>query len=137
MALTQIYKLYDIGSLANNVHIKCKNIIFLFLVFLFSGRVVDLTTELAFRRKLIYFYRIEVHSETNKILRLGPIPRIRAAPHEEFFSRGSRLYNLVNRQRTRPDEQTDRRTDGRIAVCLLYTSPSPRDRTRSRMPSSA
>ena len=25
----------------------------------------------------------------------------------------------------------------RFAVCLLYTSPSPRDRTRSRMPSSA
>ena len=26
---------------------------------------------------------------------------------------------------------------GRYSVCLLYTSPSPRDRTRSRMPSSA
>ena len=26
---------------------------------------------------------------------------------------------------------------GRIEACLLYTSPSPRDRTRSRMPSSA
>ena len=25
----------------------------------------------------------------------------------------------------------------RLKVCLLYTSPSPRDRTRSRMPSSA
>ena len=25
----------------------------------------------------------------------------------------------------------------RIITCLLYTSPSPRDRTRSRMPSSA
>ena len=25
----------------------------------------------------------------------------------------------------------------RVAICLLYTSPSPRDRTRSRMPSSA
>ena len=25
----------------------------------------------------------------------------------------------------------------RVASCLLYTSPSPRDRTRSRMPSSA
>ena len=25
----------------------------------------------------------------------------------------------------------------RINACLLYTSPSPRDRTRSRMPSSA
>ena len=24
-----------------------------------------------------------------------------------------------------------------LNVCLLYTSPSPRDRTRSRMPSSA
>ena len=26
---------------------------------------------------------------------------------------------------------------GRMYCCLLYTSPSPRDRTRSRMPSSA
>ena len=26
---------------------------------------------------------------------------------------------------------------GRAHACLLYTSPSPRDRTRSRMPSSA
>ena len=26
---------------------------------------------------------------------------------------------------------------GGISACLLYTSPSPRDRTRSRMPSSA
>ena len=24
-----------------------------------------------------------------------------------------------------------------VIICLLYTSPSPRDRTRSRMPSSA
>ena len=24
-----------------------------------------------------------------------------------------------------------------VCICLLYTSPSPRDRTRSRMPSSA
>ena len=26
---------------------------------------------------------------------------------------------------------------GNVTACLLYTSPSPRDRTRSRMPSSA
>ena len=26
---------------------------------------------------------------------------------------------------------------GLLLICLLYTSPSPRDRTRSRMPSSA
>ena len=29
------------------------------------------------------------------------------------------------------------RFDGAASACLLYTSPSPRDRTRSRMPSSA
>ena len=29
------------------------------------------------------------------------------------------------------------REDQQISLCLLYTSPSPRDRTRSRMPSSA
>ena len=29
------------------------------------------------------------------------------------------------------------RTTARCLSCLLYTSPSPRDRTRSRMPSSA
>ena len=29
------------------------------------------------------------------------------------------------------------RTAGRISICLLYTSPSPRDMRRSRMPSSA
>ena len=28
-------------------------------------------------------------------------------------------------------------TTATVSVCLLYTSPSPRDRTRSRMPSSA
>ena len=27
--------------------------------------------------------------------------------------------------------------EGNVLICLLYTSPSPRDRTRSRMPSSA
>ena len=30
-----------------------------------------------------------------------------------------------------------RRYIAKNTVCLLYTSPSPRDRTRSRMPSSA
>ena len=28
-------------------------------------------------------------------------------------------------------------TDGSVMACLLYTSPSPRDRQKSRMPSSA
>ena len=35
------------------------------------------------------------------------------------------------------DEWLPVRLSGRYLTCLLYTSPSPRDRTRSRMPSSA
>ena len=41
---------------------------------------------------------------------------------------------------TIPDEDSAQLTTVQSAisyVCLLYTSPSPRDRTRSRMPSSA
>ena len=34
-------------------------------------------------------------------------------------------------------ERVRRQTDDAPSSCLLYTSPSPRDRTRSRMPSSA
>ena len=41
-------------------------------------------------------------------------------------------FELLGRVRTEP-----RSVSARGVVCLLYTSPSPRDRTRSRMPSSA
>ena len=34
-------------------------------------------------------------------------------------------------------EEMDRPEHEQTYDCLLYTSPSPRDRTRSRMPSSA
>ena len=34
-------------------------------------------------------------------------------------------------------DQCIKQLDKLVDVCLLYTSPSPRDRTRSRMPSSA
>ena len=41
-----------------------------------------------------------------------------------FFSENSTLLNAF-------------KWIGVVYICLLYTSPSPRDRTRSRMPSSA
>ena len=41
------------------------------------------------------------------------------------------IYNLTN------VADTEGKRDARFEGCLLYTSPSPRDRTRSRMPSSA
>ena len=37
----------------------------------------------------------------------------------------------------KPTAITDEGVDPTILVCLLYTSPSPRDATLSRMPSSA
>ena len=44
------------------------------------------------------------------------------------------LY-LANEKHARSNQHPTR--NARSSACLLYTSPSPRDRTRSRMPSSA
>ena len=46
----------------------------------------------------------------------------------------ARLIELVKQFIDRPDNRTD---DDLNNVCLLYTSPSPRDKRQSRMPSSA
>ena len=45
-------------------------------------------------------------------------------------ARNGRMYILVDAE--------DRENEGDLIIpCLLYTSPSPRDRQKSRMPSSA
>ena len=49
-------------------------------------------------------------------------------------------FSNPNARRVRPLSRTSVRVPEQTEVsfaCLLYTSPSPRDRTRSRMPSSA
>ena len=45
------------------------------------------------------------------------------------------VYYMMMRHRSRRDENLVQNLVDN--TCLLYTSPSPRDRTRSRMPSSA
>ena len=47
-----------------------------------------------------------------------------------------RSYNAL-RQYNELMSRTQKRMEELYLTCLLYTSPSPRDRTRSRMPSSA
>ena len=49
------------------------------------------------------------------------------------------LWDLLGRQAGKPVTSLIGGAPGRLRAyaCLLYTSPSPRDRTRSRMPSSA
>ena len=56
----------------------------------------------------------------------------------------SRLQNLDNdivqlviKKVLVSDLSKDREIDNAILTCLLYTSPSPRDKRQSRMPSSA
>jgi len=61
------------------------------------------------------------------------VPNMNVANDEDFVALvdaiGATLYDAVDRCTTaQPDY---------LIICLLYTSPSPRDRTRSRMPSSA
>ena len=53
----------------------------------------------------------------------------------------TRRYNALNMLKNFVDQNffdlQSNKNFGTHKICLLYTSPSPRDRTRSRMPSSA
>ena len=58
------------------------------------------------------------------------------------IARGQLRHLSVEMARKAPDvvavlTADEAAEDGVADICLLYTSPSPRDRTRSRMPSSA
>ena len=77
-----------------------------------------------------------------------PLPS--AANHQQVLLELAGMENapsdtgyLVNQRKISPVIMADARFYGVIKIdqkcnaCLLYTSPSPRDRTRSRMPSSA
>ena len=44
---------------------------------------------------------------------------------------------MVNETKKIMGDESIRLTATAVRICLLYTSPSPRDRTRSRLPSSA
>ena len=59
---------------------------------------------------------------------VGPIP-----DHSGAELTDPRRYSAPNAVR----HLSELEHKGSYCVCLLYTSPSPRDRTRSRMPSSA
>ena len=63
------------------------------------------------------------------------VVELTVALHAVFDTPHDRLIWDVGHQAYPHKILTGRRD--RIRTCLLYTSPSPRDRTRSRMPSSA
>ena len=63
----------------------------------------------------------------------------RAKLNSELFTRPQSLGQLLTYQEYIKEHGVFVNKDGTLGAiyCLLYTSPSPRDRTRSRMPSSA
>ena len=58
-------------------------------------------------------------------------------PDDEYVYRGIRTGDRPIPEGYYPEDFTIPRFRDVVESCLLYTSPSPRDRTRSRMPSSA
>ena len=67
-----------------------------------------------------------------------------SVPYEEMVDgktitkmRTEHRTRTVPIQRVKPKTGSEDKWETRTYTCLLYTSPSPRDRTRSRMPSSA
>ena len=68
------------------------------------------------------FQIIENSSDINEILIIG------------IKSKGYEIAKIVKKQ---IENIVNKKVNLKHITCLLYTSPSPRDRTRSRMPSSA
>ena len=60
------------------------------------------------------------------------LPSVQSPDH--FNGKGLTRDALIG---TAQDDPVGEEVGGLICVCLLYTSPSPRDATLSRMPSSA
>ena len=56
---------------------------------------------------------------------------------EELSDLDQDINSILNRLPINSNSKFDKEGRLALAACLLYTSPSPRDRTRSRMPSSA
>ena len=85
-------------------------------------------------------------SHVANMMRLLDLPKlVRELVVEGLVRRRQGAGTFVTNERPRLDlievrniaDDIRSRGHEHISVCLLYTSPSPRDRTRSRMPSSA
>ena len=68
--------------------------------------------------------------------------RVNKSSAGHFAKAGVEAGSILKEFRVNKDEDLSQLQDGMVIkndifTCLLYTSPSPRDRTRSRMPSSA
>ena len=78
-----------------------------------------------------------------RLLHVTPYERVKDRLDEMGVGGGEELWTLMRANIEKIDDMAGWSTvihapmQGQIADCLLYTSPSPRDRQKSRMPSSA
>ena len=88
-------------------------------------------------KKLLRERKSFIESKNKIILQTGYGPS--GLPHIGTFGEVARTSMIVNALNHLTNIETEIITfsDDMDGLCLLYTSPSPRDRTRSRMPSSA
>ena len=91
--------------------------------------------ELARLNNNVYKLRTEVENLSGSIRECKPI--ISEEMHKLAVEFGARLLCNFLDQIESKCKEAERRMKKADNACLLYTSPSTRDRTRSRMPSSA
>ena len=79
------------------------------------------------------------HMHTQKLSVTAVAPVVNTAPTVSTVSHDVVVSSVVREAEHLVTTETKAEKQGRLGAttCLLYTSPSPRDRTRSRMPSSA
>ena len=118
-----------------------------------SGKLTQITKDHTLVQELVDSGSInESEAKTHPIAHmltrsLGPIEKIEAQYFEQEVVEGDRylicsdgLYNHVSDEEIEEMINTKgpkEACDSLLSICLLYTSPSPRDATLSRMPSSA
>ena len=79
-------------------------------------------------------FREEAKEDASGSLKLGPIRRIDAKGNFRYTTPEHRVTGDRGVYERAEEIMT---VTGKVKVCLLYTSPSPRDKRQSRMPSSA
>ena len=79
-----------------------------------------------------YFPKLKIVARGNKITAFGDEDLL-----EEFDKRMEMLFSHFTAYNNLDENMIERILTSDSKDCLLYTSPSPRDRQKSRMPSSA
>ena len=75
--------------------------------------------------------------ESTKIIRLKNLSSTSKKRIYDGQKESAKLWNFCVITHKESRDSKEKHPTTKLLSCLLYTSPSPRDRTRSRMPSSA